>query len=205
VIRTRVGYAGGNKEDPTYGALGDHAESIEIDYDPAVISYGELLEIFWKSHDPGSRPWSRQYMSAIFPHNEEQKKLAVESMEREKARTHRKIYTEISPAARFYRAEDYHQKHYLRQRPELIRELKAIYPSNEDFVNSTAAARINGYLAVKGPYAALQAELRDLLPPEKSRKLLDIVRARTVDRAVHPSGGLEVQGPFPKPLIPAPS
>jgi len=176
VIRTRVGYTGGHKENPTYRALGEHAESIEIDYDPAVTSYGELLEIFWKSHDPGSRAWSRQYMSAIFYHNEEQKKLAVESMKQEEARTHRKIYTEISSASRFYRAEDYHQKYYLRQRPELIRELKAIYPSNEDFVNSTVAARLNGYLAVKGPYAALQAELADLLPPEESRKLLDIVR-----------------------------
>ena len=176
MIRTRVGYTGGNKENPTYRALGDHAESIEIDYDPAVISYGELLEIFWNSHDPGSRPWSRQYMSAIFYHNEEQKKLAVESMKREEARTHRKIYTEISPAARFYRAEGYHQKYYLRQRPELIKELKVIYPSDDDFLNSTAAARLNGYLAVKGPYAALQAELADLLPPGESRKLLDIAR-----------------------------
>ena len=176
MIRTRVGYTGGTKENPTYHALGDHAESIEIDYDPAVISYGELLEIFWRSHDPGNRPWSRQYMSAIFYHNEEQKKQAFESMKREEARTHRKIYTEISPASKFYRAEDYHQKYYLRQRPELIRELKAIYPSDEDFVNSTVAARLNGYLAVKGPYAALRAEIGDLLPPEESRKLLDIVQ-----------------------------
>ncbi len=176
MIRTRVGYTGGNKGNPTYHALGDHAESIEIDYDPAVISYGELLEIFWKSHDPGSNPWSRQYMSAIFYHNEEQEKLAVESMKREEARTHRKIYTEISPAARFYPAEDYHQKYYLRQRPELIRELMTIYPSEEDFLNSTVAARLNGYLALKCPYTALQAELGDLLPPGESRKLLDIVR-----------------------------
>ena len=122
MIRTRVGYTGGNKENPTYRALGDHTESVEIDYDPTVISYRELLEIFWKSHDPGSRAGSRQYMSAIFYHNEEQKKLAVESMKREEAGTRRKIYTEISPFSRFYRGEDYHQKFYLRQRPELIRE-----------------------------------------------------------------------------------
>ena len=176
MIRTRVGYTGGNKENPTYHTLGDHTESIEVDYDPSVISYADLLKVFQQSHDPGSRSRSRQYMSAIFYHNEEQKKLAVESLEQEEARTHKKIYTEILPASRFYLAEDYHQKYYLRQRPELIRELKAIYPTDEDFVNSTVAALLNSYLALKGPYAALQAELGDLLPPEESRKLLDIVR-----------------------------
>ena len=178
MIRTRVGYTGGNKENPTYRALGDHTESIEVDYDPGIISYEDLLKIFWRSHDPGSRSWSRQYMSAIFYHNEEQKKLALESRKREEAKTGGKMYTEIAPASRFYRAEDYHQKYYLRQRPELIRELKAIYPSNEDFQDSTVAARLNGYLAVKGSYAAIQAELGDLLPPEESRKLLDIVQGR---------------------------
>jgi methionine-S-sulfoxide reductase len=174
VVRTRVGYTGGNRENPTYRALGDHAESIEIDYDPAVVSYRELLEIFWKSHDPGSRPWSRQYMAAIFYHNEEQKKLALESREREAARTHGKIYTEISPAARFYPAEDYHQKYYLRQRPELVGELGTIYPG-ETFVDSTAAARANGYLAGHIPYPSLQAELSDLLPSGKSARLLNIL------------------------------
>jgi peptide-methionine (S)-S-oxide reductase len=175
VIRTRVGYTGGSKENPTYYSLGDHTESIEVDYDPSVISYADLLKVFWHGHNPGSRSWSRQYMSAIFYHNEEQKKLAVEYLEQEMATTHKRIYTEILPASRFYRAEDYHQKYYLRQRPELIRELKAIYPADEEFVNSTVAARLNSYLALRDPYAALQAELGDLLPPEESRKLLDIV------------------------------
>ncbi len=176
MIRTRVGYTGGNKENPTYHTLGDHTESIEVDYDPSIISYADLLKVFWEAHDPGSRSWSRQYMSAIFYHDEEQKKLALESRKLEEERTRGKIYTEISPAPRFYRAEDYHQKYYLRQRPELIRELKAIYPSNEDFEDSTVAARLNGYLAVKGSRTAIQAELKDLLPPEESRKLLDILR-----------------------------
>ncbi len=178
MIRTRVGYTGGNKENPTYRTLGDHTESIEVDYDPGIISYADLLKVFWRSHDPGSRSWSRQYMAAIFYHNEEQKKQALESRKLEEARTHGKIYTEISPASKFYRAEDYHQKYYLRQRPDLVRELKAIYPSNEDFQDSTVAARLNGYLAAQGSREAIQAELKDLLPPEESKKLLDIVQGR---------------------------
>ena len=115
---------------------------------------------------PAAVSWSRQYMAAIFYHNEEQKKLALESRKREEAKTAGKIYTEIAPASKFYRAEDYHQKYYLRQRPDLMGELKAIYPSNEDFQDSTAAARLNGYLAAQGSRAAIQAELKDLLPPE---------------------------------------
>ncbi len=122
-------------------------------------------------------------MSAIFYHNEEQKKLAVESMKREETKTHGKIYTELSPAARFYLAEDYHQKYYLRQRPELMKELKAIYPSEDDFVNSTVAARLNGYLALKGPYATIQAELGNLLSPRESTKLLDIIHHVREDKS----------------------
>ena len=68
MIRTRVGYAGGTTNNPTYRALGDHAETIQVDYDPTQISYEELLEAFWTSHSPTSRPWSRQYASIIFYH-----------------------------------------------------------------------------------------------------------------------------------------
>ena len=175
MIRTRVGYTGGNKENPTYYSLGDHTESIEVDYDPGVVSYADLLKVFQQGHNPGSRSWSRQYMSAIFYHNEEQKKLAVESLEQEEARTHKKTYTEILPASRFYQAEDYHQKYYLRQRPELIRELKAIYPADDDFVNSTVAARLNSYLALKGSLRGPSDRACCLLPPEESRTLLDSV------------------------------
>ncbi len=156
--------------------MGDHAESIEIDYDPSVISYADLLEVFWQAHDPGSRPLSTQYMSAIFYHTEDQKRLAIGSMKREEAKTQRKIYTAIRPASRFYRAEDYHQKYYLRQRPDLMEVFRSIYPAGKDFVDSTAAARVNAYLAGQGSLAAPQVELNDLLPPGKSARLLNLLR-----------------------------
>ena len=120
--------------------------------------------------------WSRQYMSAVYFHSEEQERLAVETSNRETAKRKGKIYTEIVPASEFYLAEAYHQKYLLRQRPALMKEFNAIYPANEDFVNSTAAARINGYLGGYGTFSALKAELNNLgLPPATSEKLLEIV------------------------------
>ncbi len=121
-------------------------------------------------------------MSAIFYNNEEQKKLAIEFKDRQEARTHKKIFTQILPASRFYRAEDYHQKYYLRQRPDLIRELRAIYPSDEELVNSTVAARLNGYLAEKGPYPAIKAELESCCRPRKADSYWILSGAWAVNR-----------------------
>ncbi len=120
--------------------------------------------------------WSRQYMPAVYFHSEEQKKLAVETSNREATKRNGKIHTEIVPASEFYLAEAYHQKYLLRQRPVLMKEFNAIYPATEDFVNSTAASRINGYLGGYGTFSALKAELNNLgLPPVTSKKLLEIV------------------------------
>lgn len=171
MVRTRVGYAGGKKKDPTYYSLGDHTETIQIDYDPTQISYKELLDVFWKSHSPTSRSWSRQYMAAVFYHNAEQRKLAIESGNRETVKRKGKIYTEILSFTGFYLAEPYHQKYWLRQERDLMKEFSVIYPNNEDFVNSTAAARLNGYLGGYGKLEDLQLELGSpsLLPaPRKS-------------------------------------
>jgi peptide-methionine (S)-S-oxide reductase len=122
---------GGTRDNPTYHAIGDYSEAVEIVYDPSIISYPDLLEIFWKSHDPGARPWSRQYKSAIFYNSEEQKRLALESMKTLQG-GRGKVYTEVLPAGNFYPAEDYHQKYYLRQRPDLMRELQKIHPVDKD-------------------------------------------------------------------------
>jgi peptide-methionine (S)-S-oxide reductase len=166
-------------KNPTYENLGGHSEAIQIDYDPAQISYEELLEVFWDSHNPTSRPWSRQYMPFVFYHNEEQKRLALETKDREAAERGRAIFTEIIPALQFYLAEDYHQKYRLRQVPEVEQVFKALYPNDDDFVNSTAAARVNGYLGGYGTLDALETELEDLdLSPEATKELLAILRTR---------------------------
>ena len=172
MVRTRVGYAGGRKKNPTYYSLGDHTETLEIDYDPTKISYEEILNIFWESHYPDRRPWSRQYMSAIFYHNDTQKNIALQTKKRHEAKLRSKIFTKIAPLSRFYLAEDYHQKHRLRRYRHFMKEFKAIYPNDNDFVNSTAAARLNGYLAGYGTPATLETELHTLgLSPEGQKKL----------------------------------
>ena len=118
-------------------------------------------------------------MAIIFYHNDEQKRLAAESKEREAARRKGKIYTEIIPAGEFYLAEDYHQKYRLRGDHDLMKEFNVIYPAYRDFVNSSAAARVNGFLDGYGTLADLRAELNDLgLSPAAGKKLLDIAKKR---------------------------
>ncbi|MFW6102242.1 MAG: peptide-methionine (S)-S-oxide reductase MsrA [Chloroflexota bacterium] len=164
VVRTRVGYTGGTTESPTYYSLGDHTETIQIDFAPTLISYGQLLEIYWDSHNPTSQPWSRQYMSIVFYHNSEQRELAMETKQREEDSLGRLIYTEITPFTEFYLAEDYHQKYYLQQVPELMEELSAIYPNFDDFIDSTAVARINGYVGGHVTFQELQEQLNSSWP-----------------------------------------
>ncbi|MFN4248715.1 MAG: peptide-methionine (S)-S-oxide reductase MsrA [Flavipsychrobacter sp.] len=123
VEKVESGYIGGHIENPTYkqvctGETG-HAEACNIYYDPAIISYDELLAAFWIAHDPTQlnrqgNDVGTQYRSAIFYHNEEQKQKAEEykkKLDEEKAFSG-PIVTEISPYTKFYKAEDYHQNYY---------------------------------------------------------------------------------------------
>lgn len=159
VVRTRVGYAGGSTPNPTYQSLGDHTETVQVDYDPSQISYQRLLEVFWASHNPAAPSWSRQYLNVIFYENDEQRRLAEASREQLKALLGKRIYTAVLPATPFTLAEDYHQKYYLRQYPELLREWRRYYPDLKALVNSRAAARLNGYVAGYGSLAQLTEEL----------------------------------------------
>ncbi|MCF7927822.1 MAG: peptide-methionine (S)-S-oxide reductase MsrA [Spirochaetales bacterium] len=123
VVSTTSGYAGGSVEDPSYrevttGTTG-HAEVVQIEYDPEVVSYGEILDVFWKAHDPTTLnrqgpDVGTQYRSIILYHDQEQKQTA----EKSKAEFEDSGYfddplvTEIVPLETFYRAEDYHQDYY---------------------------------------------------------------------------------------------
>lgn len=157
MVRTRVGYAGGKKAAPTYRSIGDHSETVQIDFAPEAIGYTDLLETFWKGHDPTWPAGSRQYMSAVFYHDAGQKKLAEESLRRQQGRTAGAIHTRILPMDGFTRAEAYHQKHALRGEPDLLREYTAIYPDRRQWEDSTAVARVNGFLGGFGDAPDLQS------------------------------------------------
>jgi len=151
--------------------MGDHTESFQVDYDPEKITYEKLLEIFWSSHNPCAKAYSRQYMSAIFYSDDEQKKAALESKEKLE-KTSGKVQTLITELKEFTLAEDYHQKYMLRNNAKLMAELKKLYPEDKDFVNSTAAARVNAYLGGNGSAKQLEEELPSLgLSPAAAAEL----------------------------------
>ena len=183
MIRTRVGYTGGASTNPTYRNLESHSEAIQIDYDPARISYEDLLNLFWESHDPESRSWSRQYRNAVFYHNESQRMAAEESRERTAAVSGRKIMTDIEPIREFYIAEGYHQKHALRLHYDLLMEFEEMYPDIKGLISSTAAARVNAYLGGYGTCEMLNMELSGFgLSISGNRILLDTVCRGNIDQ-----------------------
>ncbi len=125
VVDAAVGYSGGHTKDPTYKDVcsGDtgHAEVVEVEYDPSKVSYEELLEVFWTHHDPTQLnrqgpDVGTQYRSAIFFHTPEQEAAARASMEKVQERFKKPVVTQLNPASEFYRAEEYHQRYFEKNR-----------------------------------------------------------------------------------------
>ncbi len=121
VVETEVGYAGGHTENPTYQDVCSHgtghAEVLRVTFDPAAVTYEQLLEVFWAMHDPTQvdrqgPDVGDQYRSAIFTQTPEQQAQAEASRGRAQERFDRPIATEIEPAGPFYSAEGYHQQYY---------------------------------------------------------------------------------------------
>jgi peptide-methionine (S)-S-oxide reductase len=126
VTDAAVGYAGGTKENPTYEDVctdeTGHAEVVQVEFDPARVSYEKLLDVFWANHNPTTLnrqgpDVGRQYRSVIFYHSPEQKRAAEESKAalEKNGRFRQPIVTQVEPAPKFYRAEEYHQR-YLEKR-----------------------------------------------------------------------------------------
>ena len=173
VVRTRVGYAGGTTEYPTYRNLGDHIETIQIDYDPEKISYEQLLDIFWNSHKPTRTVWKRQYTSALFFQDDNQEKLTRESREKIASKLDEKVNTELIGLKMFHMAEMYHQKYHLQGYEGLMIEYRDIYNNSiGDIINSTSAARVNGFIGGYGDISQFEKVFSDLGLSDDSFKLL---------------------------------
>ena len=133
-----------------------------MEFDPAKVSYAELLDVFWQSHDPGYDPYLRQYRNAVFYVNDDQKQQAEASLTAVKDQYRGEVATVVEPAGEFYPAEDYHQKYLLRKAKGILQEFQTIYPDQESLVASTAVARVNGYLGCNGQPEQLEQELTRL-------------------------------------------
>ncbi|MBB6066589.1 peptide-methionine (S)-S-oxide reductase MsrA [Methanococcus maripaludis] len=129
VVSTEVGFMGGTIKNPTYGQVcrgkSGHIEVVKIDYDPEIISYDELLDLFWNNHNPttpNKQGWDvgEQYSSYIFYFDDEQKLIAEKSLEKMQENTDLKIVTIIKKAGSFYPAEEYHQKYFMKKNNSIL-------------------------------------------------------------------------------------
>jgi peptide-methionine (S)-S-oxide reductase len=153
-----VGYAGGTTPSPTYHRLGDHSETIEIDYDPRQLTYDDLLAVFFDSHMPSHPAFSVQYRSAIFYRTPAERQAAESAIERVRSSVGN-VFTAVEQFTAFHSAEDYHQKYGVRRYPDLTREFMGVYSSDSGFRDSTAVARVNGWLSGCGSAEQIEREL----------------------------------------------
>ena len=145
VVRTRVGYAGGTKLDPTYHALGDHTEVVQVDFDPDTIPYRALLERVFNSHNPQHQTRKTQYQNIVLAASEDQRAVLDEFLTTW-GLTADGIGTRTEQLSRFYPAEDYHQKYKLRSVSSFMDAFEAA-GYDDELRESPIAAKLNGYAA----------------------------------------------------------
>lgn len=174
MTRTRVGYIGGRSANPTYHDLADHAEGVEVHYDPERIRYEALLEHFWTGHDPTRPKGSTQYRAALFCADEEEAEVARASRVRCAQRLGAAVETEILVGRPFHAAEAYHQKWRLRRDHRLFVDLQGCFRSEAELLDSVAAAKLNGWVGGQTSRARIEPFIEDLgLTSAAQRYLLD--------------------------------
>jgi peptide-methionine (S)-S-oxide reductase len=146
VVRTRVGYAGGTKRDPTYHSLGDHTEVFQVEFDPGTIAYRDLLEIVFNSHNPQHQTRKTQYQNVVLVATAAQQATLNEFLTTQ-GLTADGIGTRIEQLSRFSVAEDYHQKYKLRSVTSLMDAFEAAGYGDDELRESSIAAKLNGYAA----------------------------------------------------------
>lgn len=146
VVRTRVGYAGGTKSDPSYHSLGDHTEVVQVDFDPAVVTHRTLVEAAFQQHPPHTQPRKTQYQHVVFASTPTQR-TAIDAVLAGLGETAAGVETRIEQLSQFYPAEDYHQKYRLRSASSFLGAFEEAGYTDEDIRESPIAATLNGYTA----------------------------------------------------------
>jgi peptide-methionine (S)-S-oxide reductase len=146
VVRTRVGYAGGQETDPTYRSLGDHTEVVQVDVDPDTVSYRDLLARVFERHNPRTRTRKTQYQNVVLTANAAQRTTLDEFLSA-RGLTADGIETRVERLSRFHPAEDYHQKYNLRSVSSFVDAFEAAGYDDTELRESPIAAKLNGYAA----------------------------------------------------------
>ncbi|MDZ7836127.1 MAG: peptide-methionine (S)-S-oxide reductase MsrA [Alkalibacterium sp.] len=174
VIRTRTGFSGGTTADPSYRSIGDHTEMLQIEFDSSIISYKEILQLFWDSHDAAKdRGYKgRQYLSLLIVHSLEQLETA-EQVKHEWEKQHgKKIETELLFDHPFYPAEEHHQKYHLKRFLKAMASVLPLFSDHTSFADSTIAARLNGFVREYGRLPDIKKELSDWRLSEEEEKII---------------------------------
>ncbi|KHN82475.1 Peptide methionine sulfoxide reductase [Toxocara canis] len=183
VMRTRVGYAGGTTQSPTYKNIGDHTEITEVQFDEKVVSYERLLDWFWEHHNPTERH-KKQYQSAILYIDDEQKRIAEQSLKHiQEKYGNQKVETYVKKLDQFYQAEDYHQKYWLRCQSAVLSKLNL---NDQQVVESTLAAKVNAFLAGYDNFDVLKnLAAQHHLSDDVTKLIEEIARSGGDPRACH--------------------
>lgn len=157
--------------------MGDHTETIEIDFNPEIMTFEEILHVFWKNHNPNRGGYrGRQYLSLLLYHDEKQKELIGKVKQELELKA--EIQTEITGYSGFTLAEERHQKYYLQRYPNAMEKLHFLYPSAQTFVDSTLVARLNGFVKGYGTLTSIKEEIKNWNINENSqRRLLDVINS----------------------------
>ena len=145
---------------------------MQVDFDPATVTYSDLLGVFWASHSPTSSNSDRLYQNGVFYHSERQKAIALASLSREQKKTKKRVHSSIEPA-NFRLAKTSDQKYYLRNDRKLWKEFSRHYPNPEGVLDSAAAAKINGYLTGNSNREQFQAFVKSLGLSASGRSYLE--------------------------------
>lgn len=171
VLRTRVGYSGGDLTTPSYNDLGNHIEVFEVDYDPDVISYEQLVELYFVFYDATMRPLSLRVKPVIYYRTEEEFNIAKMIKQSVEAASSEGIFAVIEPFDIFYLAESKHQLSYLKQESSLYDEITQIYLDEDQLLLSLLASKLNGFIPGYGDprHLALILEGSGLSAPSLER------------------------------------